>query len=357
MAVYTTINDGGSFFNPKLWVGSTSSNVITGVGFQPDLLWIKDRDSTAYNVLTDAVRGTDSQIYSNSSSAEGTLSTVVTSFDSDGFTISGSYPNDGDDYITWCWKAGTTTGIAGSPSITPNSYSFNATSGFSIIEYTGNAVAGATLPHGLGTADIGMIIIKSSSNSTSWPTYSKGLGATKYMFLDQTDAVTTSDSMFNDTEPTSTLFSLGSMSYANGSSYVLIAYVFANIQGYSRGGSFTGNGNVDGTFVYTGFRPSFVMLKATSISAESWSIFDNTRPSSAFTTPSNFVNKRLSPNYVGGAEVNYPDATSGTFDFCANGFKLRAANAAMNSDGTNYIYMAFAESPFVNSSGVPSNAR
>jgi len=343
MAVYTAIDDAGSFFNPKLWVGSTSSNVITGVGFQPDLLWIKDRDSTAYHVLTDAVRGTDSQIYSNSSSAEGTLSTVVTSFDSGGFTISGSYPNDGNDYVTWCWKAGTTTGIAGSPSITPSSYSFNATSGFSIIKYVGTG-ANATLPHGLGVAP-GMIIFKNLPVAENWIVYHEGIGPTKYLHLDLADAAGTQTAMFNDTAPTADLFTVGTSASLNQSTKAHIAYCFAPVQGYSAFGSYTGNANADGPFVYTGFRPAFVLLKRAGPGADAWAILDDKR------LGYNAANYPLFPNSSEAA------ASTIIADILSNGFKIRASSTSYNGSGNTNVYAAFAESPFVNSEGVPVNAR
>jgi len=345
MAVYTTIDDAGSYFNPKLWVGSTSSNVITGVGFQPDWLWIKDRDSTANSVLTDAVRGTDSQLYSNSTSAEGTLSTVVTSFDSDGFTISPSYPTDGNDFVTWCWKAGTTTGIAGSPSITPNSYSFNATSGFSIIEYTGTGVA-ATLPHGLGVAPK-MIIAKKTSGADGWGVYHAGMDATPedyYMFLD-TNAAKADSTMWNDTAPTSTLFSIGTGGDINGSSAVFIAYCFAEIQGFSKFGTYTGNGNADGPFIYTGFRPALLIIKRTD-GTGGWRMYDINR-----------LGYNVS-NYQLAANVNSVAQTDVVLDIVSNGFKLRTSSASNdNGSGQAIIYAAFADAPLVNSSGVPVNAR
>jgi hypothetical protein len=241
---------------------------------------------------------------------------------------------------SWNWKAGTTTGIAGSPSITPTAYSFNATSGFSVIAYTGTGSA-ATLPHGLGTTDIGAIIVKNLDTAgPDWGVYHTSLGATKFLRLDTTEAAGTDTTLWNDTEPTSTLFSIGTSTKVNTSGDDYIAYCFAGIQGYSRFGNYTGNGNVNGTFVYTGFRPAAVLTKSQVVS--DWRWYDNKRL--GYNSANNFLT----------ANTTVVEGT-GDMDLLADGFKLRIATDPNNVQAM--IYMAFAEAPLVNSSGVPVNAR
>ena len=311
---YTTINKSSSFMNPKIYTGSGSSNAVTGVGFQPDLVWVKDRDAANWNCLMDAVRGVSKVIYSNSTDAEATVATLLTSFDSDGFTLGTS--NDGNtntnDYASWNWKAGTTTGIAGSPSITPASYSFNATSGFSIIKYVGTG-ANATLPHGLGVAPK-MIIIKELDNTASWVTYHASLGNTKAVFIDTTQVPAVDSTYWQDTTPTSTLFSLGS------------------------------NGNANGPFVYTGFKPAYYMTKRTDSTGD-WRIRDNKRESF------NPVDKPLSA--ISDAAENSND---NDWDIVSNGLKLRDTGTGENASGGTYIYMAFGQT-LVGTNNIPATAR
>ena len=341
---YTTINKSSSFMNPKIYTGTGSSNAVTGVGFQPDLVWVKDRDAANWNCLMDAVRGVSKVIYSNSTDAEATVATLLTSFDSDGFTLGTS--NDGNtntnDYASWNWLAGTTTGIAGSPSITPASYSFNATSGFSIIKYVGTG-ANATLPHGLGVAPK-MIIIKELDNTASWVTYHASLGNTKAVFIDTTQVPAVDSTYWQDTTPTSTLFSLGSNGNLNQSSTNYIAYCFADISGYSKFGSYTGNGNANGPFVYTGFKPAYYMTKRTDSTGD-WRIRDNKRESF------NPVDKPLSANSDAAENSNDND-----WDIVSNGLKLRDTGTGENASGGTYIYMAFGQT-LVGTNNIPATAR
>ena len=346
MAAFTTIDDAGSFFNPKLFTGTGGSLAVTGVGFQPDFVWQKNRSIVASHLLTDSVRGTDSQIYSNNTSAEGTLTNVLTSFDSDGFTAgtSSDFNGSGNLIVTWNWKAGTTTGIAGSPSITPASYSFNATSGFSIIKYVGNGVAGATLPHGLGVAPE-MIIIKDTDESMAWVSYHRPLGNTDYLVLDTSGATAASITRWNNTTPGTTLFTIGDTDKLNTNTINYVAYCFAPIQGYSKFGSYLGNGNADGSFVYTGFRPACVLIKNATGSSMSWTL----RGSGL--NPFNPADGHVVPN------ENAAEASSKDIDILSNGFKARSTDGGVNGSGNTIVYGAWAESPFVNSSGVPTNAR
>jgi len=345
MAAYTTINDAGSFFNPVLYTATGSSLGVTGAGFQPDFTWIKNRSAADFHVLTDAVRLATKYIRSDDHAIEVTDTESLKSFDSDGFTVgtTAEVNTNTENYVSWNWKAGTTTGIAGSPSITPSGYSFNATSGFSIIKYEGNGVSGATLPHGLGVAPR-MIMVKNLDSGQNWHIYTSSTGATKYLVLNTAAATVTATGSWNDTAPTSTVFSLGDHASTNTSGEDYVAYCFADVQGFSKFGGYDGNGDADGTIVYTGFRPAFVILKST-VSSEVWHMMDD---------------KRLGYNVKN--EFLYPDTTAAedtttSIDFLSNGFKLRTTNTALNNDDELFIFMAFAQAPLVNSSGIPVNAR
>ena len=357
---YTTIDNPELYFQVLTWSGNDSgtSRSFTLDGdedMQPDLVWTKIRAGWgAKHNLWDSVRGVNKNISSDSNAAETTTDVYgyVSSFDSDGFTgtngASGGNPRylyneSGGTYVAWCWKAGTTSGISGSPSITPAGYSFNADSGFSIVKWTGTG-ANATIPHGLGTASIGMVIIKNLDGG-NWAVYHhKNTSApeTDYLKLSTTAATVDDNTWWNDTAPTSTLVNLGSYDEVNKNTENMVAYIFAEKQGYSKFGSYTGNNNADGTFVYTGFRPAYVMTKITS-GTDGWMIFDNKR------NTYNVMDKYMTADGVGA------DSTRDTVDFLSNGFKWRIANGDCNN-GT-YVYMAFAEAPFVNSNGVPCNAR
>ena len=342
MAAYTTIDDAASFYNTTLYTGTGSELAVTGVGFSADFTWIKDRDGLGYHNLFDTVRGATKRIFSNVANAENTEAQSLKSWQSDGFTV-GTHADcntNTDDLVSWNWLAGTTSGIAGSPSITPTAYSFNQTSGFSIIQYAGTAAA-ATLPHGLGVAP-GLIMIKKTTESQSWGVYHKALGETKYLVLDTTAGEATATAYWNDTAPTSTLFSVGDNHAVNQASKDFIAYCFADIKGYSKMGGYPGNGDADGTFVYTGFRPAFVLIKHYTPYAENWNIYDDKR------LGYNPDNDALNPNV---ATTGY---TTDDMNIVSNGFKLTTTNSRVN-DGS-YIYAAFASNPFVNSSGVPGNA-
>ena len=347
---YTTINKSTEHFNSKIWTGDgSSSHAITGVGFQPDLLWVKARTNTSYHHLFDAVRGVDKAIYSNASDAQATGGSEITSFDSDGFTLgnnSGATNSSSNNFVGWNWKAGTSVSGNTGGSGTAKSYSgsVNTTSGFSIIKYVGNGTAGHTIPHHLGTANIGSIFVKNlDSGSDYWYSYHKPLGATKTLILNETDAVGT-NTMWNNTAPTSSVFSVGSSSGSNTNDQNYIAYIFSDIQGYSKTGSYTGNGSLtDGTFVYTGFKPTFIMIKPTDV-VEQWTIMDTARDTY------NTAGAKQHPN---SAAV---DDVGGTLDILSNGFKLLTTNAGGNGSGNNYIYMAFGQS-IVGTNNVPTNAR
>jgi len=343
MAVYTAIDDAGSFFSPVLYTGTGSSLAITGVGFQPDFTWIKNRDAPDFSVLTDAVRGATKYLISDAVTAETTDTETLKSFDSDGFTVGTTVQvnTNTEDYASWNWKAGTTTGLSGG-TITPSSYSINATSGFGIYKYTGTGSAG-TIAHGLGAVPR-FILFKNLGTTDNWSGYHVSVGATKQLTLDSTEAAGTTSTPFNDTEPTSTVFTVGSSGRTNTSSDTYIAYCFADVQGYSKFGGYTGNGDTDGAFVYTGFRPAFIIIKRTSAIGD-WMIFDDKR------LGYNVDNDRLMANDTG------VESTTDYGDIVSNGFKLRNSGTYENGSGSTYIFMAFARSPFVNSNSAPVNAR
>ena len=344
---YTTIDNPELYFQTKLYTGTGSSHAITLDGsenMQPDWFWIKRRNSAGGNMITDSIRGVTKTIITNENGAEQTFSNGLTAFDSDGFTLGSEdgFNKASDTFVSWNWSAGGSASSNSNGSIT-SSVSANTTAGFSIVTYTGNGTAGATVGHGLGSIPQ-WIIVKVRNTTNEWVVYHTSLGATKFIEMNSTGAVQTNTTRFNDTEPTSSVFSLGTAAGLNTSSDTHVAYCFAEKKGYSKFGSYTGNGNADGTFVYTGFRPAWVMVKRTD-SGNSWCIFDNKRPGF------NETNQYLL------AEDSRAELTDMGFEILSNGFKLRQTFNSVNGSGASYIYLAFAESPFVNSNGVPNNAR
>jgi len=347
---YTTINKSSDYFNTKLFTGNGGTQAVTGVGFQPDWVWIKNRASGNHRI-TDAVRGVTKEIYSDLTNAETTNSIGLTAFGTDGFTVGSSndYNANNGNIASWNWKAGTTSGQATNSysTITPTSISFNQTNGFSIIKYTGNATAGAGVPHGLGVAPKMVMVKNLDSSSYGWYCYHASLGATKSLYLHNTDAVVTSNDRWNGWVPDATNVSLGTNHGVNGGSNNIIMYCFAEKTGYSKFGSYTGNGNSDGPFVNLGFRPAFVLGKRTD-NAGGWWMSDNKR--------SNGFN--LNNDYVL-ADSSNAEQDDGSFasDFLSNGFKCRATNGNFNANGGTYIYMAFAEAPLVGTNNIPATAR
>jgi len=334
---YTTIDNPGSFFKTVLYTGNGSTQSVTGAGFQPDWVWIKERDDTSNHNLYDSVRGVQKYIYSNESTEQLTGSNSLTAFDSDGFSVgNGSFINQSSQgYASWNWKAGGTASSNSDGSIT-SSVSANTTSGFSIVSYTGTG-SNATIGHGLGAIPK-MYIARNITDSEQWTTYHVGLDATApqnyHIRLNTTDARVDEAAVWNDTAPTSSVFSVGDSGAPNGNGDSHIAYCFAEKKGYSKFGSYTGNGNDDGPFVYTGFRPAFIIIKPSSKSEE-WTLIDNKRL--GFNVDNNYVY----PNQ------NYAEGTSNRLDITANGFKLRDDTGETNTSGATMIYMAFAEAPFV----------
>ena len=347
---YSSITKPGLHFNTKLYAGNSSTQSITGVGFQPDWVWIKDRDnSSRWHFAFDAVRGVNQRLVPNETSADYT-STSLTAFDSDGFSLANqvNVNNNGNNYVAWNWKANGQGSANTDGSINTTYTSVNATAGFSISKYTGTG-ANATVGHGLGAVPKWIIVKRLDSGSTNWQVYHSSMGAEKYIQLNTTSGQSDSDVLWNDTEPTNQVFSLGNYSHINNSGSPHIAYCFAEKTGYSKFGSYTGNGNVDSPFIYTGFKPAWIMIKKTSSSTgRGWFIFDNKRIG---------YNPK---NYVLEANDTAADGTNDRIDLLSNGFKLRTTDLILNESGINYIYMAFAEEPLVanvGSNGIPATAR
>ena len=343
---YTTIDKPSDYFVSNLHTGNGSTQNITGLDFAPNWVWIKGRNQARNHTIFDSVRGVQKQIHSNKTSAESTQDNALSSFNSDGFSLGDNtgVNENTTTYVAWNWKAGTSfSNDASSTSIgsIDSAGSVNTTAGFSIVTFTGNS---GGIAHGLGQKP-DMVIIKPRNVSGSWIVTHKGLGAEMqdyYQFLDTTAAKATSNDIWGG-EPTSTTFSVSS-SLIDSANYV--AYCFAEKKGYSKFGSYTGNGNVDGTFVYTGFKPAFVLKKNISVTRD-WGINDIERE------PFNTNDNILRPNLANAEQSNSAYA----MDFLSNGFKLRGADAEINTSGNTYIYMAFAENPFVTSTGVPATAR
>jgi len=341
----TSTTQANDYFNTVLYTGDyTTSHPITGVGFQPDLVWIKDRGlATVYNyshLLYDAVRGVGKELRSNATDAEADRGTGTTStfrsFDSDGFTVGQNYSSNEVDptaeaFVAWNWNAGGSNATNTSGTIT-STVRANTTSGFSIVTYTGNGSSGATIGHGLGVAP-SMFIVKSRGTTDSWGVYHASLGNTKGLYLETTGAAVTSSAFWNNTSPTSTVFSVSNNSINNASSTNYVAYCFAPVAGYSAFGSYTGNGSADGPFVYTGFRPRFVLMKYTNTTSY-WIIFDTAR------NTYNLVTAGLRPNDSAAENTNLF-----AIDVLSNGFKVRDGGG-LNGSGDTTIYAAFAEFPF-----------
>ena len=344
-----SITDGSAYFQPTLYTGTGSSQAVSQAGnstFQPDWVWIKGRSGATEHVLTDAVRGVTKELSSNDNGAEETVAQGLTTFGTAGFTVGtdGSYNTSSATYVGWQWKANG-SGSSNEDGATTSTVSASATSGFSIVKWTGTG-ANTTLGHGLGVAPQ-MILVKNLADADSWVVYHEDVGATKGLTLDTTAAPATASTFFNNTAPTSSVFSVGSGGRTNGSSDAMIAYCFAEVEGYSSFGDYTGNGSADGAFIYTGFKPAYVLMKKTS-AVDYWIVYDSARD------PDNFVNKRI---YVNTSGAEDPHATNDHVDLLSNGFKQRSAGTRLNASGGSYIYMAFAENPFGGDGAAPATAR
>jgi hypothetical protein len=333
-------------FNTVLYTGDNDldDRVVNGVGFQPDLVWIKNRASAQSHGLIDAVRGGNKYLNSDANNAENAWSNTATTpltFTADGFTLdttsaSGYWLNKSPDaHVAWNWKAGGTPVSNTDGSIT-SSVSANVDAGFSVVSYTGTG-SNATIGHGLSQPPE-MYIVKNRSSSTEWPIYVESIGNNYRLGLNSTSG-SQSTNTWNYTSPTSTVFTVLGGGHGNLTGDNYISYAFHSVDGHSKFGSYTGNGSTDGTFVHTGFRPAYVMVKASSI-VDTWIIMDDAR------SPFNPEDDVLYPNYSNPESVNDSNTK---LDFLSNGFKLRHTNDAINKSGANYIFLAFAESPFKHS--------
>ena len=343
------INKPSDYFNTLLYTSNnTTDTSITGVGFQPDLIWFKNRSSAYDHRACDSVRGANKLLGINITNAEATTTDSVISIDSDGFTLGAdnagygvNYPNS-NNIVAWNWLASNTTASNTDGSIT-STVSANTTSGFSIVSYTGTG-ANATVGHGLGTTPA-CILSKNRNDADNWNFWHQNLSATsgKYMTFNDTGAEQTDSTIWN-TAPTSTVFGIGTNNRINGSSDGMIAYCFAEKKGFSKAFSYTGNGSTDGSFVFCGFKPAFVIIKRTD-AVNSWVMLDNKRPSY------NNTNQYLL------AESSGAELTDMGFDILSNGFKLRQNYGSINASGGTYIGLAFAESPLVGTNNTPATAR
>ena len=342
---YTTINKSTDYFNTKLFTGNGGTQAVTGIGHQPDWVWLKSRSVADSPILFDAVRGATKRLMSNAASAESTEAQEVQSFDSDGFTVGNSdnANRSGATMVGWNWKAGTTGSgnTGGSGTYKAYSYSVNTTAGFSIVKYVGNGTGGHTIPHHLGVAPSN-VIIKDISASNSWISKMKGYDG--YLYLNNSDAGTSNSTWLPTDANNLTLANTWGAYNTNDATY--IAYCFAEKTGYSKFGSYTGNGNSDGTFVYTGFKPAFFIAKRTSASGDPWVLIDNKR------NTFNALSNTLTPS-----DSNAENTGTDRADFLSNGIKIKTTSDAWNGSGSSYIYIAFADAPLVGTNNVPCTAR
>lgn len=338
----STIVQGNKYMDATLYTGTGSNLTVTNAApFQPDFIWIKQRSGAQSHCLYDSVRGVTKQLNSNNTGSEGTYA-GVSAFNSNGFSIGTADNNtNGATYVGWQWQAGQGTTSSNTNGSITSTVSVNTTSGFSVVSYTGTGVA-ATVGHGLGVAPSMVIVKLRSVAGEDWRVYHSSVGSGSSLALNLTSAAS-AGTVWNNTSPTSSVFSIGTNSPVNTSGATIIAYCWAEIAGFSKFGSYTGNGSADGPFIYTGFRPKFVMVKGTD-TVSNWNILDTSRD------PYNLESNRLRPN-LSNVEESTP---SGTYAICwdglSNGFKLRGGSGTndVNQTSATYIYMAFAENPFKN---------
>jgi hypothetical protein len=351
---YTNIDDPSAYFQVATYTGNgTDNTAITYDGnsdMQPDFLWFKLRSTTGNHVLFDSNRGTSKYVRSNTTAAETTNATLLKSFDSDGFTVgtAGNTNSNGNTLVSWGWKANggtTSTNTDGSINTTVQA---NTDAGFSIVGYTcPDPITNFTIGHGLGvTPDV--IIVKTRDGSRNWGVYHKSLtapAANRNLKLNLTNAEAAESTFWANTAPTSSVITIAQNASVNFQGHNYIAYCFAEKQGYSKFGSYVGNGNANGPFIYTGFKPAFFLLKKTS-GADGWRLFDNKRAGY------NDDNYRLAPD-----AADAEDTATTYLDILSNGVKIRGTAGSFNQSGGTFIYMAFAENPFVTSTGIPTTAR
>jgi hypothetical protein len=331
----TASTQANKYFDATTYTGTGATRSVVNSGaMQPSFLWIKRRSVSGNHVLFDSVRGGNKSLSSNLTDAESSEAFTIT-YDSNGFTLptaDSAVNANGTTYVGWQW-AGNGTGVSNTAGSITSTVSANTSAGFSVVTYTGTG-SNATVGHGLGVAPK-MIIIKNRTGVYNWRVWHTALSSTELLYLNTTEAkVTGQTTAWNSTLPTSTVFSLGSSGGVNESSSTFVAYCFSEVAGYSKFGSYTGNGSTDGTFVYLGFRPKYILIKQTA--NNNWIIRDSSR------NTYNAVNSDLFPD-LSNAESS---ASNRDTDFLSNGFKLRGTGTGSNDSGGTYIYMAFAEHPF-----------
>ena len=341
---YAGITKPSLHFNTVTYTGNGGTQTITGVGFQPDFTWVKGRDHAYYHYLQDVVRGSQKIMYTNNTEAEVTITAGISAWNADGYVTGsqGALNYNGRSFVAWNWKAGNSSGSSNTDGSITSTVSANTTAGFSIVTYTGTGST-TTVGHGLGVKP-DLVIYKERNNANSWRVMTDVSGSLKRLYLNVSDAE--ASIIDSSTAPTSTVLNIGTGSEVNRSSGTFVAYCFASKKGFSKFGSYTGNGNADGTFVYTGFKPAWVLTKETS-NTSSWDMHDNKRD------PDNVCEKYLL------AEDTGAEDTTDILDFCSNGFKFRSSNGDRNQSGASYIYIAFAEEPLVANVGnsIPATAR
>ena len=337
-----TILQGNKYMDATLWTGNgADSNVIVNQGqFKPDFVWAKSRSNAVGHVLVDSVRGASKLLQSDTTGAEVTYA-GVSSFNSNGFTVSATGAITGTNanaytYAGWQWQAGQGSTSSNTSGSITSTVSVNTTAGFSVVTYTGTGSA-ATVGHGLGVAPSMIIVKNRTTAATSWAVYHTSLGNTNYLLLETTNASAASITAWNNTSPTSTVFSVGTGTSVNQNTNSMVAYCWAEIAGFSKFGSYTGNGSTDGPFVYTGFRPKYVMIKCSSAAGNDWPIIDTSRATYNAAGPELY------------ADLSQAESTSNYIDIVSNGFKIRSTGGQVNTSATTYIYAAWAENPFNNS--------
>lgn len=350
MAVYTTINDPSAYFQAQLYTGNAGTNTITNGGnsnLQPDWVWVKARNiSSKDNVLYDSTRGVNKQIYTNNTNAQDSVSNGLTSFNTDGFSLGDNGgPNASGNYVSWQWKANGGTTASNSNGTITSTVQANTTAGFSIISYTGNGTDGATIGHGLNETPQ-IFFPKCLSTATNWEMYYFPTGGTRqYAYLNLTNQFST----WSHNAPSSTIISLSGSGDSNGNGRSMIGYAFHSVQGYSKIGTFTGNGSTDGPFIYTGFKPAFGIFRRTN-NTGNWYLMTGQIGDDG--QDGNPLEDRLLAN-TSDAEG---DMGAG-YDFLSNGVKITHSGGEINGNGDTFLYMLFAESPFVTSDSVPTTAR
>lgn len=362
MAVYTTINDPSVYFQTQLYTGNASTlNVVNGgnANLQPDWVWLKNYGTAGKDYgIFDSTRGTTKTLSSNNTSAESTNASTLTAFNSDGFTLgSDGGPNaNSSSNVAWQWKANGGTTVTNTAGTYNTTVQANTTAGFSIVKFNAPFDQGNgryNLGHGLG-ATPEFIITKCTGASADWYVYHKDMGGSNiYLRLNLTNATSTTGARYTFYEPTfsSTVFNMDWNNILQ-QNQDFICYCFVGVQGYSKFGKYTGNGNADGPFIYTGFKPGFVMIKRID-NAGNWTVFNNKSSSS---NGSNLIDYSLDVNSNNAQETG-GDGSVNDVDFLSNGIKIRATNGDLNASGNSVLYMAFAASPFVTSDGVPTTAR